>query len=291
MYLSIHWQVAQATSLQNIHFKMKAGSSQIGLFIENGSGGFVSDLTFECGQSGILCGNQQFTSRDLIFENCKNAITMLWDWGWIWKGLDIKGGDIGINFTTQDYPGGSITVLDSRFSGVKTGILLNQTPKKKSEHQASVSLINTIYQDVGTMVSSQVSNAKLAGGSGRIDSWFIGNVYTDGKTQSGGWSNGKLGGTTNVPDGLRYTGSTNTKYFTHPKEQYSSRSDWIVPSAKGNQSNSSHTEEQLLKYLRRQVTEQRMTPQHCIWHSQWPPSKGGLFFYRPVPISSQIHST
>lgn len=46
----IHWQVAQATSLQNIRFEMiKGGDSnrQQGIFMENGSGGFVTDLTFK----------------------------------------------------------------------------------------------------------------------------------------------------------------------------------------------------------------------------------------------------
>ena len=51
----IHWQVAQATSLHNIHFIMKSGSTQQGIFIENGSGGFVSELTFQGGESGMVC--------------------------------------------------------------------------------------------------------------------------------------------------------------------------------------------------------------------------------------------
>lgn len=42
----IHWQVAQATSLQNIHFEMSVSDSSgaataVGIFMENGSGGFV----------------------------------------------------------------------------------------------------------------------------------------------------------------------------------------------------------------------------------------------------------
>jgi len=42
----IHWQVAQATSLQNLVFQMPttATSTHVGIFMENGSGGFVSDL-------------------------------------------------------------------------------------------------------------------------------------------------------------------------------------------------------------------------------------------------------
>ena len=60
----IHWQVAQATSLQNIVFNMRpsdqAGNQQQGLFMENGSGGFMSDLTFNGGNIGAFLGNQQY---------------------------------------------------------------------------------------------------------------------------------------------------------------------------------------------------------------------------------------
>lgn len=46
----IHWQVAQATSLQNIVFHMRTDggtqNAQQGIFMDNGSGGFMTDLTF-----------------------------------------------------------------------------------------------------------------------------------------------------------------------------------------------------------------------------------------------------
>lgn len=50
----IHWQVAQATSLQNCHFEMPqgGGTQAVGVFMENGSGGFVSDLSFFGGNIG-----------------------------------------------------------------------------------------------------------------------------------------------------------------------------------------------------------------------------------------------
>lgn len=46
----IHWQVAQATSLQNIIFNMRTdggtANAQQGIFMDNGSGGFMTDLVF-----------------------------------------------------------------------------------------------------------------------------------------------------------------------------------------------------------------------------------------------------
>src|SRR5690349_5046180 len=53
----IHWQVAQASSLENIEFYMRynsdtPGNTQQGIYMENGSGGFLADLTFVGGNFG-----------------------------------------------------------------------------------------------------------------------------------------------------------------------------------------------------------------------------------------------
>jgi hypothetical protein len=50
----IHWQVGQATSITNCDFVMSVSTADqrataVGIFMENGSGGFVSDLTFTGG--------------------------------------------------------------------------------------------------------------------------------------------------------------------------------------------------------------------------------------------------
>ena len=58
----IHWQVAQATSLQNIRFEMVQGgdnNKQLGIFMDNGSGGWMTDLVFNGGHYGAFLGNQQ----------------------------------------------------------------------------------------------------------------------------------------------------------------------------------------------------------------------------------------
>lgn len=59
-YACIHWQVAQATSLQNIVMNMRIGggtaNKQWGIFMENGSGGFMRDLIFNGGAYGFFLG-------------------------------------------------------------------------------------------------------------------------------------------------------------------------------------------------------------------------------------------
>lgn len=41
----------------------------------------MSDLTFNGGQNAASFGNQQFTARNFVINNAKNAINMVWDWG------------------------------------------------------------------------------------------------------------------------------------------------------------------------------------------------------------------
>jgi hypothetical protein len=57
----LHWPSSQATSLQNLVFKMNsnAGTQHQGIFCESGSGGFMNDLIFYGGRYGANWGNQQ----------------------------------------------------------------------------------------------------------------------------------------------------------------------------------------------------------------------------------------
>ncbi|EEB99724.1 hypothetical protein MPER_00533, partial [Moniliophthora perniciosa FA553] len=57
----IHWQVSQATSLYNIVFELsrEPNNAHQGIWMENGSGGFMGDLVFNGGKFGMWVGNQQ----------------------------------------------------------------------------------------------------------------------------------------------------------------------------------------------------------------------------------------
>lgn len=227
---ALHWQVAQASSLQNIHVKMRKDSTQIGLWIENGSGGIFTDLTFEGGAAGIECGNQQFTSRNLIFENCRSAIRMLWDWGWVWKDLYVSGSEIGINFTTTDFPGGSLFVMDSTFKDTRTGIFLNHNPKR-SDRQSTVTLQNIHHINVETVVRSETSRAELkGGGDARVPSWIIGSTYPSEKDK-GKFRNGESGSDLRFkpPSGLFVNGKPESGVYSRSRNQYADRTNWVVP--------------------------------------------------------------
>ncbi len=62
-------------------------SGKISNLIIIGSGGFMADLVFNGGVDGAILGNQQFTVRNLTFNNVITAIYQIWDWGWYVKFL------------------------------------------------------------------------------------------------------------------------------------------------------------------------------------------------------------
>lgn len=102
----IHWQVSQACTLHNLEFNMPEASDKgnestthVGIFTENGSGGFVSDLRFNGGAIGWRAGSQQYTAIGLKFKNCITAVQMVWDWGFNWQRIEVDGGSIGFNIS------------------------------------------------------------------------------------------------------------------------------------------------------------------------------------------------
>ncbi|KAH8886405.1 pectin lyase-like protein [Thozetella sp. PMI_491] len=176
----IHWPSSQATSIQNCVFKMSKGPQyeHTGIFIEEGSGGFMSDLVFLGGKYGAQFGNQQYTMRNLTFDGSDTAIWQLWDWGWTYKSLTIKNCDVGINMTAALV--GSVSVLDSSFTNVNKAILTGRKPTN-STGQGSLVIENVHYSGVGTVLEGPGGVALLAGqeaGSKPDMGYAMGKVYT-----------------------------------------------------------------------------------------------------------------
>ena len=178
----IHWQVAQATSLQNINFIMSEadGNTQQGIFMDNGSGGFMSDLTFTGGNMCAFLGSQQFTSRNLTFNNCKTAIFMNWNWGWVFHGITINGGetgiDMGVNVDNQSV--GSLVLSDSKISNAQNGVKFSFTPDGSNVPAAA----NTLFLDNVDMTGTpnavlDRTNTTILEGNTVIESWASGHGY------------------------------------------------------------------------------------------------------------------
>jgi len=179
----IHWPTSQATSLQNLVFQMSsaAGTQHTGLFCESGSAGLVVDVTFNGGLIGAAIGNQQFTMRNLVFNNCVTAISMFWDWGWLFQGLSINNCQKGIDMSAGGTSGqevGSVIVLDSSITNTPVGIITSYTSSSSPPTAGSLILENVVLTNVPTAVVGGGSTV-LQGSSGSmtIAAWGQGHEY------------------------------------------------------------------------------------------------------------------
>ncbi|KAJ4230740.1 hypothetical protein NW757_013954 [Fusarium falciforme] len=186
----IHWQVAQASSLENIEFYMQynsdvPGNTQQGIYMENGSGGFLADLTFVGGNFGAYFGNQQFTTSHLVFVNCKTAVQVHWDWAWTMQdfviescesGLVVTGGSGGPSSKGQNV--GSLVLADSIIANTQNGIVTSL----HAENATSLLVQNVGFFNVKTAISDSAKNRVLLGGGDEVhlDSWGFGKI-TDAK--------------------------------------------------------------------------------------------------------------
>jgi hypothetical protein len=171
----VHWQVAQATSLSNIYFKGGIGSQNQGLWMENGSGGFLSDLIFEGGKFGLWIGNQQFTSRNITIRHTSvSAIYLNWDWVWSFQGMKISDTPVAIDVNSG---AGSLLVIDSVFDNCDIGI------RTKYNEQSPVNSLVLDHLTFNSNSGKAVVNGDkvVLNRNGLIKSWVQGRVWHDGR--------------------------------------------------------------------------------------------------------------
>ncbi|KAJ7771686.1 exo-beta-1,3-glucanase [Mycena metata] len=173
----IHWQVAQATSLMNITFLMSNASNTAhqGIWMENGSGGFMGDLTFHGGKFGMWVGSQQFTVRNIVINNAQTAIHGVWAWGWTFQGVSIRNCQVGFDLMGGV---GAEAIIDT--TATDTPIFLRTATASNGTLVGSLVLNNIKLHNVSTAVGVNDANGTvvLPGGDHvTIDSWVQGNVY------------------------------------------------------------------------------------------------------------------
>ncbi|KAI4730984.1 glycoside hydrolase family 55 protein [Aureobasidium sp. EXF-10728] len=179
----LHWQVAQGTSLQNIVFEMTEGgddNEQMGIFMDNGSALYLEDLIFNGGSVGFFSGNQQFTCRNLTFNNCQTAIYQNWNWLFSYKDVVINNARVGINMTQGgDVPTtGSITLQDATMNNVQIGVSTTFSTNSTPASAGTFILDNVNFVDTPIAVQHSPSNNILLAGNQRVASWAQGRVYT-----------------------------------------------------------------------------------------------------------------
>ena len=205
----IHWQVAQATSLQNIVFNMIQGGSgnkQQGIYMDNGSGGFMTDLVFNGGNYGAFFGNQQFTTRNLTFNNVGTAVYMNWNWIWNLKSLNINNCGVGLNMAGVATVG-SVILQDSVFTNTPTGVVIDNTAGSTYSN-GSLIIDNVDFSGSTNAVVDSSGNQLLAGGS-KVASWGQGHGYTSGAGSLGASSDVATGNGTTLRRAAATTPPTN----------------------------------------------------------------------------------
>ncbi|KAF2281587.1 pectin lyase-like protein, partial [Westerdykella ornata] len=185
---AIHYQVAQATSIQDVELVAKTGTTQQGMYSENGSGGVMSDITFRGGNFGFYGGNQQFTAQRMNFIGCKTAVQLIWDWGWTWKSVKISDSEVGFRLLSEGGAGtiGSVSVMDSVFSNVGTAILSGPPSQDPGTGTTGIVIENSAFQNVPKIVATTAGATLLTGTS--IKHWVLGPTYKGGTRT---WSSGK----------------------------------------------------------------------------------------------------
>lgn len=169
---AIHWPSSQATMIQNCVFRLspRPEDNHVGIFMEEGSGGMMTDLVFYGGKYGARFGNQQYTMRNLSFYGSDTAIEQIWNWGWTYKSLKIVNCRVGINMSSLDV--GSVTLVDSVFDNVGTAMITGRTPGNNTG-LGSLVIQNVEYRNVPTVLEGADGQPLLMGDP-------TGSVYDDG---------------------------------------------------------------------------------------------------------------
>ncbi|KAL1902008.1 hypothetical protein Sste5346_001714 [Sporothrix stenoceras] len=216
----VHWQVAQATSLQNIVFNMRTdgdtANKQVGIFMDNGSGGFMADLVFNGGEYGAFFGNQQFTTRNLTFNNCQTAIFMNWNWAWTLQDVTINNCGVGLDTSNGGsvQTVGSVLFLDSVITNTPIGVKTAYTVSSSATNGTLVIDNVDMTSNVPVAVSDATGSTTVLPGNTKIASWIQGNVPA-----SGGASTAVQGSQTAVNKPSALLDSTG-KVFARSRPQY-----------------------------------------------------------------------
>lgn len=152
--------------------------------MENGSGGFISDLVFEGGMYGMWVGNQQFTSRNITIRGASIAgLYLNWDWGWTFKDLLIENSPVGIDIGSEM---GSMTLLDCTIRNVSIAGIRTQYDEVTATKQYNDLIIDNLVFDATVSGSSntvvlnafdKVSLTVTEGKQEKVISWVQGMVW------------------------------------------------------------------------------------------------------------------
>ena len=157
--------------------------------MDNGSGGFMTDLTFNGGKYGAFFGNQQFTTRNLTFNNCQTAVFMNWNWAWTLSGLSINNCGIGVDMANGGAASqtvGSILLVDSKISNTPIGVSTVYSTNEGSTNGTLIIDNVDFTTNCPVAVSNAASKSTILAGNAKVASWTQGRQYAGANAGSAG---------------------------------------------------------------------------------------------------------
>jgi len=165
--VGIRWAVAQGTSLRNITINVNSGD--VGIFGENGGGGFIGDVEVIGGKVGIQLGGQQWALRSITIRDSQlMGFQVLWNWVFSIVDLNIANVNGPCVFFQND-AAQSITILDSSFSNCTVAVSTDTL-------QRAVLLDRVTATNVPQITPNLAGNPS---GTVNVASWRQGKTYSN----------------------------------------------------------------------------------------------------------------
>ena len=142
----------------------------------------MADLDIEGGLYGMNIGNQQFTMRNIKISKAVTGISQIWDWGWLYSGLQIS--DCGTAFSmtngaqSNKLEVGSVVIIDSEITNCPTFVDQAWTRNTIPTGAGQLVIENVKLNNVPVAVKGPGGATVLSGGSITIGAWGQGNQYT-----------------------------------------------------------------------------------------------------------------
>lgn len=139
----------------------------------------MEDLVFNGGGIGMFAGNQQWTSRNLTFNNCGTAVYQNWNWVFNYKSVTINNCNIGFDLSQGGnvITTGSMVIQDSTFNNVGTaGIISTFSTNSTPVTGGTLVLDNVNFIDTDQAIAYPNGTSILPGNQ-KITSFIQGRVY------------------------------------------------------------------------------------------------------------------
>lgn len=149
--------------------------------MDNGSGGMFEDIIINGGGLGLFTGNQQWTARNLTFNDCQTAIFQNWNWVYTYKSITINNCDIGFDMSQGGnvITTSSMVIQDSVFNNVSQAGIISKFSNQSTPTAAGTLVLDNV-EFVNTPIALTYANNTdvVLTGNRKIKSFVQGTTYS-----------------------------------------------------------------------------------------------------------------